>query len=196
MKCDGVSGKMYVFVDSEGSPIQELSALCVHEKTGEVVDIFHKHIRYPFATDHDIWARCHVHGLNVNYLSAYGLCEEKTVLSMFYTWLNSLSVSCIFGHAPCKEAEFLDISITDVNLPPWAKRCILPSHETAVFMKNNNVPVCGVSCNAHSSFVGWKSKRRILNNTDIAKESHGFHCSLYDCLEIYLYFFDNTCDKK
>ena len=181
---------MIIYLDSEGTPVQEFSALYVNEKTYEIVDIFHHHVKYPshFTSDMDYFARCHIHGLNREYLLENGLDDEATLVTLFHTWLKNHPYNSIYGHAPFKEKQLLSLSILDVQLPEWKFRELDISHNLTISLKNNKVPICGMTCNAHTSFRGWKPKRLYaISPTDYVKMNFNFHCSMYDCVECYLF---------
>ena len=36
-----------LFIDSEGEPVQEFSAIYVHNETYEILDVFHRYVVYP-----------------------------------------------------------------------------------------------------------------------------------------------------
>ena len=188
---------MLIIVDSEGDPVQEFSVLYVNEVTHVIEDVFHYYVRYPFTDcDYDYFARHHIHGLDRDILFQHGLCNEEEVRRRFHTWLKSHPFDAIYGHAPRKEEDFLCLSIHDICLKPWKERIACKSHDIAVHMKSMHVAVCGITCFAHSAFQGWKAKKcnssssskRHLNASDRAKRDFGHHCSLYDCVEIFLSF--------
>lgn len=180
---------MTLYIDCEGEPIQEFSALYVDSDTDEIRDVFHAHVAYPFPDyDYDNWSRRHVHGLNLDFLSKHGFENQDDLLSAFRDWLSTHSYKNIYANAPQKEKQFLSLHIDDVKLPPWKQRGSCLSHRLTLVLKRKSVPICNVSCNAHSSYVKWKAKRPFsLTPSDVAKQDFGFHCSLYDCLEIYFY---------
>lgn len=178
---------MIVIVDGEGEPLQEFSALYVNPEKQLIVDVFHSYVKYPFARDEDIFARRHVHGLNREFLSHHGLSNEDALLTLFRTWLVTHPYDIMYAHNPAKEMRFLSLSIQDVQLKPWRKRSHHPSHETALRMKMDFTPVCNVSCHAHDK-VRWCVKRN-PNATDYAKLQFFHHCSLYDCVECFLFLF-------
>ena len=181
---------MIIVIDCKGEPVQEFSALYVNEKTGELVDVFHRYVQYPFYPDVDSFSRQHVHGLDYDFLSRHGLNSENELLTLFYHWLRDHPFEQIYAHAPAKEKKLLSLSIKDVCLKPWKDRIFYKSHQKALSMKLKHVPICNVTCHAHSSFKGWKSKDcHALSATDAAKMTFSYHCSLYDCVECALFLF-------
>ena len=176
---------MLVFVDSEGSPVQEFSAIYADEVSGEIIDVFHQHVKFsPKGTfDCDKFSRHHLHGLNRDFLMLHGLPNEETLVTMFHEWLQQHPHDAIFGHAPRKEEDLLSLKINDVCLPPWKERGACPSHVKALSMKKEKNPICNVTCEAHSSFLSWKAKRPYcMSPSDIVKTDFLFHSSLYDCV--------------
>lgn len=179
-----------IFIDSEGEPIQEFSAIYVHEETHEIIDVFHRYVQYPsLSCDKDKFARLHVHGLNMSYLSLHGLKNEDELLCEFRTWLNNHPFTVIYANGSSKEEKFLNMPVVDVHLKSWKERCLLSSHQRACSMKMNATPICDVVCNAHTSFRGWKPKRAYsMSPTDAAKILFYHHCSLYDSVECFLFY--------
>ena len=189
---------MLVFLDSEGEPVQEFSAILVDEDKKKIVDVFHHHVRYPvngdsqFIIDNDSFSRQHVHGLNLDFLSTHGLESECDLIELFHKWLsNHYPIDGILAHAPHKERQLLSLPIIiDVGLKSWAERDFLSSHALALARKMNCTSVKGVSCkDAHSSFIGWKPKNvHAPTSGDIVKMNFSHHCSLYDCFECFLHY--------
>ena len=177
---------MLVIIDSEGTPVQEFSALYVNEETQVIQDVFHAFAKYPSSVDADWFARRYVHGLDRKFLREFGLRDEEEVLKLFHTWLQTHPFDDMYANAPAKEEDFLSQHVRDVCLRPWKDRVHCKSHQIALDMKLNCVPVCGVTCCAHSRFRGWKPKRLYnMTSTDVAKHDFQHHCSLYDCIEIF-----------
>jgi len=177
-----------IFVDCEGDPVQEFSAIYVHRESGEIIDTFHRYVNYSSEIDHDKFARRHVHGLCRNYLQQYGLRDESELKLLFEQWLKSHPFSVIFANAPQREQSFLSLNICDVRLKPWKERVNCVSHKVALYMKKNEIPVCETTCHAHKCFIGWRPKKcNVLSETDAAKIPFSFHCSLYDCIESFLF---------
>ena len=183
---------MLIFVDCEGEPIQEFTALYVDSDSHTIIDVFHRYVAYPSVCgyDSDRWARRHVHGLNRLHLSVHGLHNPTELLSDFNEWLHSHPYEHILANAPQKESAFLNLPILDVCLPPWKQRAQLLSHRLSLSLKRHSIPINGIRCSsAHSSFVDWRPRHLYsLSPTDVIKRDFGFHCSLYDCMELYFYY--------
>jgi len=181
-----------IFIDSEGDPIQEFSALYAYKNV--IVDVFHQYVYYPSMSvyDEDHFARSHVHGLDLDFLNCHGLKSEQELLTLFSSWLEKHPHSIMFAHAPAKERHFLEMTINDVRLLPWKKRRDLPSHRRTLLMKKSIIPICNTICSAHTSYCGWQCKRKsgTMNVTDLAKIDFGYHCSLYDSLECFFFYTD------
>ena len=147
---------MLIFVDCEGAPIQEFTALYVDGDSHEIVDVFHRHVSFPstHGYDTDRWARLHVHGLNRTYLAANGLRDETILLCEFNEWLHSHPYDRILANAPQKESAFLNLPVLDVCLPPWKQRAHLLSHRLSLSLKRRSIPINGIMCSsAHLSFL-------------------------------------------
>ena len=103
-----------IYVDSEGEPIQEFSALYVNNDTCDIVDVFHYHVKYPFNCDFDWKARRCVHGLDLKFLSQHGISDIEELKLSFSKWLETHPYHAIFAHEPRKEREFLNFPIQNV----------------------------------------------------------------------------------
>ena len=181
-----------IFIDSEGEPIQEFSAIYVNQETYDIIDVFHRYVRYPSLTcDEDKFARLHIHGLDMSYLSLHGLTNKDELLCEFKAWLKDHPFTAMYANGPSKEEKYLNMTVIDVHLKPWEERFLLSSHQRAVSMKMNATPICNIVCNAHTSFRGWKPKRVYsMSLTDSAKVEFFHHCSLYDCIECLLFYIE------
>ena len=172
-----------IFVDSEGSPFQELSALEMDFSTREIVDVFHGHAH---TTESDWFARKHIHGLNTAYLSLKGYENSKCLIDAFKDWLRPKKHCVCYGNDPKKEVEELNLYVVDIGLDQWIYRINKPYQQVAFYYKKHNIPILSKRCcaEAHSSYQ--KGYVRPFNRSDAAKERYGYHCSLYDCLAMYL----------
>lgn len=185
---------MLVFVDCEGSPVQEFSAIYADELSGEIVDVFHQYVKYSSKETYDIdkFSRHHLHGLNLEFLTLHGLRNEETLVTMFHEWLQQHPHNGIFAHAPKKEEKLLSLKINDICLKPWKERGTCYSHVKAVSMKKQKIPICNVTCEAHGSFMSWKPKKPYcMSISDIVKMDFLHHCSLYDCIECFFFYLQN-----
>ena len=179
-----------IFLDSEGSPIQELSAIQIDAMTREIVDVYHG---YACSEESDTWARRHVHGLNQTFLTNNGHASESALIAHFRKWLRGKDVLAFYGQAPQQERERIQTTIHDMNLPPWAKRITRDYHSVANAFKVGEVPILHTHCPvalAHRDFSGYPLKR--MTDTEVAKHEHGVHCSLYDTFELYLAYVMNA----
>lgn len=182
---------MLLFVDSEGDPIQEFTALYVDKQSHEIVDVFHHHVAFPSqGYDTDRWPRRHIHGLDREYLTKHGLRDEDVLRDKFNEWLRSHPYDEILANGPSKESAFLHLPISDVCLPPWQDRGVLLSHQLALSLKRRAAPINGVKCSsAHSRFLNWRPRRPCAPSpADVVKSDFGWHCSLYDCMELFYYY--------
>ena len=179
---------MNVFMDTEGTPIQELSALLVNQRW-EIVCVYHA---YAACRDtDDVFCRRHLHGLDLDILHHYGFPNERELLADFERWLSHHPVNKIYANDPRKERQlFPHLLVEDIQLPVWVVRVGLPAYHMAQEAKRRQMPILGAVCGgaAHAAFVSAiRSKHRLPTDSDIVKGKHGFHCSLYDSLMIYLY---------
>lgn len=184
---------MLLFVDSEGDPIQEFTALYVNKQSSEIVDVFHRHVTFPSrGYDTDYWSRRHIHGLDRAYLAKHGLRDEGALLNDFSEWLRFHPYEEMLANAPSKEQIFLKLPISDLHLPPWKDRGVSASHKSALSLKRHAIPINGISCSsAHSFFLNWRPRRpHAPSPTDVIKHDFGHHCSLYDCMELYFFYFE------
>ena len=172
-----------IFIDSEGSPIQELSALEMDFETREIVDVFHGHAH---TTESDSFARKHIHGLNTKFLLREGYENSAGLIAAFRDWLREKNHFMCYGNDPTKEKEELKLYVVDIGLDQWIYRIHKPYHQVAFHFKRHNIPILSKRCcaEAHSSYK--KAHVRPSNRSDAAKEQYGHHCSLYDCYSMYL----------
>ena len=169
----------------EGESIQELSAIQMNAFTRQIVDVYHAHAK---TEDSDSYSRLHIHGLCKMYLDAFGFLNEKALIDDFRKWLRGKDILAMFANNPSKEKTALNLPVKDMNIPPWKERVSMFVHQTALAFKKNSVPVFNKSCSkhVHSSFAGFPVFRN--TETELAKRSHGYHCSLYDAFELYLHY--------
>lgn len=171
-----------ILIDGEGTPVQEFAAIEVNRKTHVIMDVFHNYAR---TEEQDTYARHRVHGLNKDYLNTYGYASEADLVEAFKSWLSSKPYITLFANGANREAKMLGLPVCEFNLAPWAERDSFASHKIAKYYKDQSLPICGRSCTqqAHSSFLSAIQSPNVL--TSLAKARHGFHCALYDCVELY-----------
>ena len=169
-------------MDTEGTPIQEVAAIEVNCSTHAIVDAFHG---YAYTDEADTFARKHIHGLNKTYLKDFGFPSETDLLHMFKIWIATKPNAIIFCNGAEKERQALNLAIKEFKLLPWAERRYCASHQIAIRYKELTIPVCGQRCvkSAHSSFQTALSSSNA--SSSIAKARHGYHCALYDVMELY-----------
>lgn len=174
-----------IFIDSEGSPTQELSAIEMDYETREIVDVFHG---YAFTTKDDLYARKHVHGLNVDFLKRVGYENSSQLIETFHCWLRNKPFIILYGNNPHSEIKELQLFISDLVLDQWSIRAYKAYHEVAYCYKKHNIPICSRRCCEEAHSMYHSAIVRPFNVSDAAKERHGHHCSLYDCFELYLFY--------
>ena len=179
-----MSEELLLFIDSEGTPVQELAAILVDTITMSIKDTF---LQWAFPeVDTDWYARKHVHGLSRSFLRHHGLENEKKLLESFHAWRNQYTINEIFAHAPVKEEILLNLKITDACLLPWAERDTTPAHRIALRMKNDACALNGIVCEmwrVHNEYKGWP---RLCGKGDYARSSFGPHCAWFDSIEVML----------
>ena len=165
--------------------MQELSAIEMRFRDRQIIDIFHAHA---FATEGDDWSRKHVHGLSIAFLKEHGYSSESELISSFKSWLREKNYLYVYSNAPHKEEKALLLNICDIGLPPWIMRDQQSYHKLAQIYKHVNLKFDGKCCSneAHSAFEGVDKTQNGHPLTKLAKEKHGYHCSLYDCWEMYM----------
>ena len=152
--------------------------------TREIIDVFHKHAK---CDEGDSWARKNIHGLNLSFLNKHGSASSAELVDELKSWLANKNILFFYGNDPYKESMFLQRAINDIGLPPWIERIDEAYHKIANTFKKHSIPIFNVRCKpeAHSSYN--RSVFR-LTPSNAAKQEHGFHCSLCDCHEMYLFY--------
>ena len=111
-------------------------------------------------------------------------------------WLDTFDVLCMYANNPGRERKIFRHCkyLHDILLPNWEKRMRQPYHEVAIRFKQLNVPIKNVRCTnfVHSRFI---TRYYITPSMkELGKILHGFHCALYDCYELYLFYLFETKD--
>ena len=178
------------FIDVEGEPWQELSCIVMCPKQKNIVAVYHKYAACHPLTDS--WSRLHVHGLNITYLLKYGLKDEKTLIADFKRWLDQFVVIVMYANNPSHEKEKLNLNMVDIGLPQWVERVQHEYHQIAQLYKMSSKPFCYITCNnhIHSDYV-YQNITDCNTYLQKVKAAHGFHCSLADVHELYLYYLGN-----
>ena len=146
---------MILFIDCEGTIIQEFTALCISEESGDICSVLRAHVKCLLDNDYDYDAWARRHGQNLNYLAKNGLKDDELLCS-FRDYLQTNPYRAIFVNGPLKEKDFLNVRVHDVQLPPWKTRADLLSLS---------------DCSAHSSFLCWKLKNVCsMSPTDIESD--------------------------
>ena len=153
-------------------------------KTLQIVDVYHEF--------HDVWesdtfSRANVHGLNPEVFEDRAFATEQKLVNHFLEWLLPKNYMKVFGHAPGRESKRFNIVIEDLKLPCWADRDGELFHIFANRCKMDEAIFCGRRCIRanHSSYCRNMPARTA---GQLARERHGYHCALYDCFELYLFY--------
>lgn len=95
---------MYSFVDSEGEPCQELSAVAMSIANRHMMDIYYAHA---YSDEPNDWSHRCVHGLNSSYLKTHGFLNEESIVKDFKKWLLGHNMLGMFANEPKKEYKLL-----------------------------------------------------------------------------------------
>ena len=165
--------------------MQELSAIEMDFYTREIIDVFHE---YAHTEETDEFSRGHIHGLSKDFLLRQGYDETHKLVKAFQDWLHEKKHFLLYGNNPQQEIHDLHLTISDIGIDSWLVREHKPYHIISYTFKKHFIPILSKYCcaEAHSAFRA--SFVRVNNATDLAKEKHSFHCSLYDCYELYLFY--------
>ena len=87
--------------------------------------------------------------------------------------------------------------VIDVILKQWDQRAKTPSHLAAVKVRDEGMAIgCSkMVCSKQTHCLYKKPKRVINTECQRYRWAHGYHCSLADCVEIVLYYFDISKDN-
>ena len=168
--------------------MQELSGVAMCMVNKNVVDVFHNYAYCPW--DQDGWSRKHIHGLNPDLLVDSAYANEHLLIDAFLTWLSKFNVFIIYANNPRSESIKLGLTICDIGLPDWAERVKHDYHTIPHFYKMNNEDYdLNISCHdiMHSCYETTPIYSHMTPN-QIAKAKHGWHCSLADAFELYLFY--------
>ena len=91
-----------IFIDIDGSPVQELSAIHMNAHTKQIVDVYRAHA---FSHQNDLWARLHIHELELNFLKTHRFRDEETLIQDFRRWLVHRDIVRLHGNDPSKRVE-------------------------------------------------------------------------------------------
>ena len=153
-----------------------------------IIDVFHAHANVP-SMKADFWSRRNIHGLSLDFLNDHGFPSEQELRAAFHVWFSKRNSVVNFANAPAKESKFLNIKLTDVELPIWVERAKCPAHQIALAFKQHETPIGNAACfsSIHSCYSPPECKKSLDDRTR-AILNWGFHCSLYDAFEAYLHF--------
>ena len=174
-------------MDSEGEPLQELSAIQVDFDTFEILDVYHAHASCERGTD--FWSRKYLHGLNPTYIKENGFSCESVMISDFHNWLSKKNYFRIYGNDVRRECNKFSLNLTDLKLPVWIERVKQSYHSVSNRYKELNIPILHTSCSkrAHTCYVE-PDQSWFKTKTQNVQADHGHHCSLYDAYELYLLY--------
>lgn len=156
--------------------------------TLEVVSVYHK-----FAFSHgDTWCRRNIHGLNLDFLHRFGFANEDELLNDFKLWTHNKNIKMVYENGISLSTLKVFKSCQNLPLSNWTVRIHEDYHKLAYKLKMLESEIHGVNCTAHVHSM-FRPYGRIKNNfppkdSVLAKESHGYHCALYDAYELVLFY--------
>lgn len=173
-------------MDCEGQPTQELSGILVSCKNFAIIDVFHAHAHVG-RNDDDRWSRKNIHGLSLNFLEQFAFPSERELVCAFHVWKSRRQIDFCFANNPGKERKLLDLVISDLPLPVWKDRPTTAAHQLALSYKKNETPIGNQACtkDIHCAFNPIPPSSSTPSAH--ARREWGYHCSLYDCLELYFH---------
>lgn len=175
-------------MDTEATPLKECSAIEIDGENFKILDVYHRYANSGEDGESG-YSHTHVHGLNSDFLSENGFATEQELIDDFKNWIASKNYRKICCNDPTREREiFKDLCFEDLKLPMWSQRSSQSYHVTANSFKGSSVPILNTSCSwyAHRDFRTYPKAPR--TSAQLARAMHGYHCSLYDSYELYLYY--------
>ena len=130
-----------------------------------------------------------IHGLDFERLYQHGFSNEQELICDFKTWLSQFDVQDIFANNCVKERSLLDMNVKDVGLPNWTERVKYHYHNIPQFCKRSGRPILDVICDKenHRCFE-FREIQPSMTLCNKLKYAHGYHCSLADVYEVYLFY--------
>ena len=190
--------QVIIFIDCEGTPVQEFSALAMDTRDNVVIAAYHRYAYCP--PDKDKWARKHIHGLEPKLLKEFGFSCENELFEDVNIWLSTFpNIETIYANNPLKERRFLKLPIQDIGLPIWSERIGNPYHRIPNNLKNDGDYLfmeLNVYCDP--DFHGQFSHHLITNPNNVnhmAKASETYHCSLCDVTELFLFYREHSAHR-
>lgn len=178
----------------EGTPVQELSCIAMNYETQNVIRVYHNFAYCPKYLDK--WARRHIHGLDTSVFSSIAFENEDALCKDFKEWTSSFSnIVEMYANCPRKENTLLGLDIKDIGLPVWSERVKHKYHNVPNMLKERNESFfMGFDECCHSMYHRlYRPSYKVFLHTpcQIAKWQSGYHCSLADSFELFLYYCEN-----
>ena len=179
-----------MFIDMEGTPVQELSALMMDIKQECIIAAYHRHAYCSPTMDR--WCRSNIHGLDPDVLKEIGFPNEDELFNDFKIWFQKFThVEKAYANNPRKETRFLSIPVTDIELPVWSERVKFMYHNIPNRFKEDNQSLfmnINIICNTKYHGLFSPSRVRCRTPCQVAKSKASHHCSLADVSELFLYY--------
>ena len=178
---------LIIDVEGQDPDIVEITILVYNNY--QIIDIFHDYAIPTNEITHNLTASfCHCIPysslIKVTKNSPSHLLEKARVFASQY-----IPATVISNDKVCNSDIFHIINKWNLNLTyqihylgDWIYRIHQPSHQLSRFAKFFHTPICTTTCHLHTLSLFHQKPTA----TNIAKESHGAHCSLYDSYELFL----------
>ena len=185
----------YLLMDVEGpeeSPV-ELSVVVL--RAGHVVAANHDYALPLDRAAHDRSAAfCHC--IKLSALESLTTQSSSELLSRAAIFSGSFLPATILSNDENPDSDIArlarrwlpDVPYSNVFTGPWARRMSCGAHRLAYVFKESGGAICGVHCpvaQLHCLRYRHRSRKSGPNDTDIARNAYGRHCSLADALEIW-----------
>ena len=173
----------YIFVQTSGRPILEASAIAC-TKEFEVVAVYHEYAAYGEISS-ESWMMKHVHGLDPDYLQINGFPRSLDLKLHFISWLSTFPDAELFSNS-CYTHKIVNRAVSLTNYKGWLERQLLSCHHEAFMLKETNAYINGLRCTtaAHCQYSSWPFHE---NTIDDYIRKFGYRCTLYECVEQFLY---------
>ena len=180
----------YIYLDIEGSHQFPVEVAALATRFGGILGVFHQ---FSYQTDPQFrQASVHCHGLLRSELWRDGT-TRRNLFHQFREWIMEWSDAMIWGNGVLDLNKFLALSrisaqAQDVGLPDWEHRAQLPCHITTLEAKRNGSKIGDKTCGPQHGRHSQELRPKKTNTPgQRAKADWGFHCALFDVLEIFLF---------
>lgn len=188
---------IYLIMDIEGpsdDPL-ELSILAIQNR--QIIETFHQYA-LPKHTARMVREAQYCHCISLEALREQTKQTSTELLDQAKAFANKYSPTIVLSNDNTYASDIasiihtwkIDLLYENVYLGDWRFRTHFLSHRIAIKCKQESIMIGNIVCDSnkiHSTPYKAKIKEGHHNETQLAKLAHGAHCSLYDCVEVYLY---------